>query len=489
MTVKIGEAATIKARVLRLSRELGSILADKTLPDSMRKTIETFRASLKKTWKELEGEAVQDGGRKGIASSEDGLEEYMTGNEWHYISPSITSFEQLDTAEAAKEVAENMHERVGQFQDILNNIFFWSSDDIDKIGAAQNLFNEFIDIVGQVLTGHDEDSDSSIMDSAELGESEAGKLAESYEAPISLVEADPTNPRSPLEMDVQIIRPGWGNARDNNYYPREMLARDAKVFEGAKMYTTDHRQDEKSVRTEVSQIKSIKGFTEEGSPIARVVVFDPDFAEQCRNRAQAGLLGSLECSILADGKARTGFEQDGRKGKVVESITAVSSVDWVTRAGAGGKALNLAESDADPEEDQEQTPVEESETQTVTIHEQDAESDDDAAGEAQQEETTLPAEETHPPVYLGEVEIRDALSKVRLPGDTLLTLAFGKYETVQVLQDAIQAEVKRLKEVSGSGRPFGLGESAAAPDTSKPVSRLSIEETMDKINSRFGIGR
>jgi hypothetical protein len=65
-----------------------------------------------------------------------------------------------------------------------------------------------------------------------------------------------------------------------------MLERDAHVFEGVKMYTTNHKEDEKSVRTEVSQVlRCPVGFTDTGAPIAQVGVFDPAFAENIKNRA------------------------------------------------------------------------------------------------------------------------------------------------------------------------------------------------------------
>jgi hypothetical protein len=487
----VAEAATIKANVRRLSRELASLLANKTLPEALRKQVETFSSSLKKTWAELEKEAGQEQGHRGVAGAkESDIEE---GDYYgDYVPSSVITFTQLDQANAAREVAENMRERVGQFQSMLNNIFFWS-DAPDKIAAAQTLFDEFVQVVGDVLTGQDEDA--SVMGG------EAESFTESFAPAIALVEAEGdavTNPRGPLEMDVQIIRPGWGNNRDNHYYPADMLRRDAKVFEGAKMYATDHVQSEKNVRSEVSQIKRIVGFTEQGAPIARVVVFDPDFAEAARNRAKAGMLESLECSILADGKARPGFERDGRKGKVVESIVAVASVDWVTRAGAGGKALALAESDAQTEET---VPATEAEpTAEVTIREEDQtavqveqpESGEETppAADADQVEAPAPVEEPPAPdPVLGEAEVRAVLSKTRLPAESLLTLAFNRWENEAALSAAVAAEVRRLKEISGSGRPFGLGESAAAPDSTRPVSRSQIEETMDKINTRFGIGR
>jgi hypothetical protein len=95
-------------------------------------------------------------------------------------------------------------------------------------------------------------------------------FAESYGGAVlpedfSMADINPN--RAPLTMRVQLIRPGWGNTKDNHYYPPEVLRRDAHVFEGKKMYTTDHVQGEKSERTEVSVIEAIESFTDDGAPI------------------------------------------------------------------------------------------------------------------------------------------------------------------------------------------------------------------------------
>lgn len=506
MTQKLTEAATIKARVLRISREMDGLLADKAVPDTLRKQVEAFRASLKKTWKELEAEAGQEGGHKAVASAkEDEPEaepELVEGDYYDdWVPSSIVSFAQLDQANTAREMAETLRARVAQFQSMLHNIFFWSSDAEvpDKIGAAQALFGEFIDVVGSVLTGGEDDD--SMAGSAESQEPEAASIAESYTPAVTLVEQDGgANPRGPLEIDVQLIQPGWGNTRDNHYYPAEMLRRDARVFEGAKMYATDHRQDEKSVRTEVSQIKAITGFSETGAPIARVVVFDPDFAEQARNRAAAGVLSSLECSILADGKARAGYEQGGRKGKVVEAITAVSSVDWVTRAGAGGKALSLAESDAgtaQPDPEPEPAPAAEDQPPApVSIREGEEQPGDapveqqpDPAPEPEPEPEPAPESQPEPAPALAEGEVDAALARTHLPAASVLALARGRYASAAALQEAITGEVERIKTISKSGRPFGLGEAAPASKSAMPPTRAQIEEAMDQVNQRYGIGR
>ncbi|GAF88861.1 unnamed protein product, partial [marine sediment metagenome] len=105
------------------------------------------------------------------------------------------------------------------------------------------------------------------------------------------------DPRAPLKVYVQIIKPGWGNARDNNYYPAEVLRRDAHVFEGAKMFATDHVGKEKNARSEVSIMeKAPVFFTSEGAPVGLACIFDPDFAEATRNRIASRHLTSLSCS-------------------------------------------------------------------------------------------------------------------------------------------------------------------------------------------------
>ena len=113
-----------------------------------------------------------------------------------------------------------------------------------------------------------------------------------------------------LVMHVRLIKPGFGNPRDGHYYGAEMLRRDAGVFTGSKMYETDHRPDEKSTRTWVSTVRDIVGWDD--GPIAEVVVHDPGFAQRVRNLQATGLLGHLECSILADGEVAPPRVIEGR---------------------------------------------------------------------------------------------------------------------------------------------------------------------------------
>lgn len=280
---------------------------------------------------------------------------------------------------------------------------------------------------------------------------------------IGLAEADlpDAGNRAPLLLDVALIQPGPGNAKDRHYYPADVLKRDAAVFEGAKMYATDHRPEEKSVRTEVAIIKVCPtGFTDDGAPIARVAIHDPDFAEATRNRERAGTLNTLEVSILATGTAKKG-EIDGEKYNIVEAITHAQSVDFVTRAGAGGRALALAESDTGGEgmEEEREAEVEE-------------------VGEA---------EAAAEPVTLAESDVETALAETNLPEFAKTSLAAGEYETAEQLQEAIATVVAEVKELTGSGRPFAVGEGAGSEPLSLEEQEKRADERFDRIMREIGM--
>lgn len=315
------------------------------------------------------------------------------------------------------------------------------------------------------------------MATEEVAEAQLSESASGHAIALAETQAITGGPRSPLLMDVVLIEPGWGNKKDNHYYGREVLARDAKVFEGAKMYATDHRVGEKSVRTEVSVIRGIKGFTDDGAPIASVAVHDPDFAEATRNRAKLGTLDSLECSILATGRTKKG-EADGQKGNIVEAITTATSVDWVTRGGAGGRALRLVESDK---------------TQAGAGGYAIALAENSTGGDNMTEEQTTTTQEqgtqeatlseARQVTYLAESEVKALLETSRLPQQAQGRLAEAQYLDVEALKTAIEAERAYIKEITGSGKPFAHGQAAQAAQ----LSEADYETAYKDILRRHGL--
>ena len=258
------------------------------------------------------------------------------------------------------------------------------------------------------------------------------KLAEAYEGAnpelltAGIAEAE-SQERTTLK--VKLIEPGFGNARDNNYYPAEMLRRDAHKFIDAKMHESDHK-DDKSTRTWVSTVRSILGFSDTGAPLAEVVVHDPNFAVRVQNLAAENLLDKMECSILGEGKFKPG-KVDGKKANIVEALTRISDVDWVTKAGAGGKALSIAESE-------------------------DSMSDEDKK-DVKLDEGTPPEEPKAeaPEKPLAEKEVAGILDETNLPESAKTYLAEGEYGDEAGLKEAVAKHIEYLKAVTGSGKPFG----------------------------------
>jgi len=404
------------------------------------------------------------------------------------------TFTDIMAAQEADALTDELELRVAQFNVLICNIMFgYVEEGTDRIAQLRSTFDEFVDIIDELLSGEPEIAETD----SDLAESFTGDRILLLDADITESDADVNPARAPLDVEFVLIRPGFGNSRDNHYYPREVLERDAGVFEGVKMYATDHRPEEKSVRTEVAVIKSVDGFTEDGAPIGRATIFDPSFAESTRNRDKAGLLKTLECSILAKGKVREG-EVDGRKANIVEAITSAISVDLVTRAGAGGHASALAESSTEEsggigsvkekKNGTEETPQEENvEEVETTLEEGDADQEIQTE-ETEQVEDVEETEETEDAENVEETDeavlspdrVSAILSETSLPESARELLAGRPYADEEEIGEAVQKMIDVLKTASRSGEPFEQGETR--PDDAAP---LTEEQREQKSKDRF----
>jgi hypothetical protein len=166
-----------------------------------------------------------------------------------------------------------------------------------------------------------------------------------------LIEGD----RSRSEVTVEVVEVGRGNRRDNRYYSSAVLESAARSFTNAQMYG-DHLtpEAEKNLAGTPRSIWELAGRIREswweptggsdgqGAIRARASVVHPGLWNIIENDPE--LIG---LSINALGRTRKGQAPDGREASLVESIDVVHSVDWVARAGAGGKIVNLLEADYD----------------------------------------------------------------------------------------------------------------------------------------------
>ncbi len=253
---------------------------------------------------------------------------------------------------------------------------------------------------------------------------------------------------NPLSMTVEIIQPGWGNKRDNNYYSKDLLKRVAHQFVGAKMYETNHKAKETTNRNWVSTIVGHTGFTDVGAPVYEVMAHAPDFIQRTKNLAKADLIEKLECSIRAKGTTRPGKVGD-RSGNIVEDVLNIISVDWVSKAGAGGKAVNIAEVKT------EEVKTEEVKTEVVKI------------------------------VYLAEETVSTILGSATLPKVVKARLSERDYLDQEAVEEAIKAERTYLREASGSGKVKDLGESQSVAQT-KTLEEVNARR--DAVNEKF-LGR
>ena len=142
---------------------------------------------------------------------------------------------------------------------------------------------------------------------------------------------------------IVVIAPGFGNPVDNHYYPAETLARDYPIFEGVKMYA-DHQTEEEekqrpegSIRQWVASLKNVR-FEEGVGIVGDAVIIESWLQQKLAALRDKKLLGEMGISIRAAGIG-TKDKIDGKETNVVDRITQVRSVDFVTEAGAGGGVL------------------------------------------------------------------------------------------------------------------------------------------------------
>lgn len=143
---------------------------------------------------------------------------------------------------------------------------------------------------------------------------------------------------------VLLIKAGWGSS---GFYSEEVLKRDGpKIWPAGTQGYIDHptvtesvEQPERSVQDWASETLTDPVWDQaEGGLVAEVQVFP-----QWRGLLNKEFAEKVGLSIRAYGLAEHG-EAEGRDGPIVTEITEGISVDWVTRAGAGGRVLELIES-------------------------------------------------------------------------------------------------------------------------------------------------
>jgi len=393
------------------------------------------------------------------------------------------------------------------------------------VPAMRRLFNEWLGVVEEIIgadAGEDMDQDADTMeadlsfeaDEMTISEIDSPPSLDLFSSTLTENEIDTmrqihedvsagkiTSNRAPLFVDILPITPGWGNAKDNHFYPSDVIERDAEKLVGIKMFETDH--GERSTRLWTATTMSLTGFNEEGAPVIRTYVHDPDFAERVRNLGKADSLSKMECSILAKGLVEKDKFSDGeREGRKVISIEQVGFIDWVSAAGARGRihrTIDLAENfeggsgmkvKVTQSDGQETVEVLDSKEEEEFEEVQILESEDGSPPEddPSEEETPTPA-----PALLAAEEIGAILELTQLPVPTRQRLAKGQYTSVVSLREAVQDAMDEIAELTklSHSRPsvFGLGErdSSDASDYREIDSQTALEEALAETDQRFNL--
>ena len=179
---------------------------------------------------------------------------------------------------------------------------------------------------------------------------------------------------------VTVIRPGF-NLSKQRYYPPETLQRDARLFEGAKMYVNHPTAQEEFLRPEGDLfnwggiLKDVR-VAEDGSVQGRAFIHHPQLRQLMSNLRENGFINSVGVSIRAICQAAKKVIDDVET-TVIESIMEVLSVDFVTEAGAGGGILAYESADVLLARLKKLCPdlrvIEQKESETMTIEELKAE--------------------------------------------------------------------------------------------------------------------
>lgn len=293
------------------------------------------------------------------------------------------------------------------------------------------------------------------------------------------------------EMTITVIKPGFNKSK-GRFYPADVLKRDHKIFEGAKMFV-DHQTDSESKQRPEGSVNNWVGTIRntwaeaDGTVKAKVAVIDPPFKAKLDALNEKQMLGDMGVSIRAIGAAR-GAKVDGIDTTLVESFVRARSVDFVTFAGAGGRVEAIeSESNDDTDVDliseaqlRERRPdlitiiESHNEGKRVTIEQQLAEANQKlAAAEATNAQLTSQVAALTTQVQesvtagkkaVAKAELTRLLSEATLPAKAKerLEKQFSEATEITGMKEAIVAEVDYIKAVGGPIVPIkknnGTGE-------------------------------
>jgi hypothetical protein len=350
---------------------------------------------------------------------------------------------------------------------------------------------------------------------SDIGMSEVPRWVKGNEERVGLTEFIPLTEAAISEKgeaNVIVIKHGF-NTSKKRFYKKETLARDFNMFEGAKMYANHQTDEEELARPEgdvrqwVGNLMNVR-VNEEGHMVGNSVINAPWLKEKLKILQEKGLLSEMGVSIRAAGKAVEGVIE-GTKTHIVEGITRVKSVDFVTEPGAGGRVL-LYEDDQSNDVDlinlealKERRPdlVEAITSETRNIIRREIKMSEELQAkvvelETQVETVTKERDESLEKVKEAETEkakataqavITTAIAEADLPAPAKarLTARFTDATSDEGLAEAIQAEKDYIAELGDLGKVKGMGESTPNTEAVQEAAIGKLREAVKVSHPNF----
>ncbi len=296
--------------------------------------------------------------------------------------------------------------------------------------------------------------------------------------------------RSDGTMPLKIIEPGWGSS---GYYPAEVLERDGPLIfpAGTHMYF-DHPTAAESIERPERSVNELAAVLETGArwdangPAGPGLYADTKPILKHKDHIE-DIAPYIGASIRAAGYTAQG-EAEGQKGPIVEQLTAGHSIDFVTRAGAGGKVLQLMEAARNKSETKQQ------EATTVSNTNQQAATPDiaqlikEAIAPLTTQLTQLQGERLQDQA---RAFVRESLQGSQLPAPAITRIveaasvnppaqdgALDRTALKTRCDEAVQAEAAYLASVTGGGSIRGMGSTAQAQEMSEAEKAEAVRGWM-----------
>lgn len=290
--------------------------------------------------------------------------------------------------------------------------------------------------------------------------------------------------------NICLITPGWGSS---GHYSADMLKRDGpKVFTSGTAMYIDHPTETEAIERPERSVRDMGGVLTEDAKWLDDGPNGPGlYAKASILPPLSGVLDALAphigVSIRASGEAQEG-EADGKRGRIINRLVNAASVDFVTKAGRGGKVLPLMESIRNGQSielKEDDVDLTEAQNEIASLKEALAKQNEAATAQATElarlRERALVADAT----ALVTAQLREArlpdVTKTRLAAQLTSNPPVKEHELdrealAETVKAAVEAETAYLASIMPSGRIQGLGSVQTAEvseaDTEKALMQL-----------------